>query len=239
MHTHNTNYHNNNSSPTCNNLSPHNKLLRWWRLQSKWFIPALSTTQPAPAVLTTLPRSQWKSALQPPREVTSSSPKEDGSAPSARTITSRAERSATGARRSSPPKIQTVCQLTCSNLPSRRTPTERQCKRSPQLSSAPAPPRSPPRESATGPARGAPTTTLPSETFATNATWARSSPQNCSTLNNKPKMNNNKNTKLFSQCKANIAKPKLDSKPKSKHWMPVLLLGSRHSWQKVTPQKYL
>ena len=237
MDTHNSNQFNSNSSQTCNNSSPH-KLLRLWKPQSKWSTPTLSTTPPDLAVLTTLPITQLKRP-QPQEEVTLSSPKEDGNAPSARTTTSRAERSAIDARRPSPAKIPMECQLTCNNQLLIKTPLGKQCKRLPQLNSALAASRSPPRELATGPARGAATTTLLSETFATNATWATSSPAKCSTPNNKTKLNNNKNTSLSSQCKTTIAKPRLDSKPKSHQWTPALPLGFRHSWQKVTPQKYL
>lgn len=239
MDTHNSNQFNSNSnsSQTCNNSS-HHKLLRWWRLQSKWPTPTLSTTPPDLAAPRTLPITPSMNP-QHQEEVTSSSPKEDGSAPSARTTTSRAERSATDARRLSLAKIPMECQLTCNNQLLIKTLKEKQCKRLPQLNSALAVSRSPPRELATGPARGAATTTLPSETFATNATCPTSSPAKCSSRNNKTKLNNNKNTSLSSQCKATIAKRRLVSKPKSNQWTLALPLGSRHSWQKVTPQKYL
>ena len=237
MDTHSTNQFNSNSSQTCSSSSPH-KLLRWWKPQSKWCSPTLSTTPPDLAVPTTLPAPQLKSP-QPQEEVTSSSPKEDGNALSARTTISRVERSAIDARRPSPAKIPMECQLTCNNQLLKKTPKGKQCKRLFQLNSAPPVSRSPLRELVTGPARGAATITLLSETLATNATWATSSPAKCSTLNNKTKLNNNKNTSLSSQCKTTIAKPRLDSKPKSNQWTPALQLGFRHSWQKVTPQKYL
>ena len=235
MDTHNNSnqFNNSNSSQTCNNLCP-NKLLRWWKLQSKWSTPTLSTTPPDLAAPKTLPITPSTNP-QPPEEVTSSSPKEDGSAPSARTTTSRAERSATDARRLKQPRIPTECQLTCNNLLLRRTPKGKLCKRLPQLNSTHWPSRSHQRELATGAARDAATTTSLSETFATNATCPTSSPAKCFSPNNKTKLNNNKNTNLSSQCKATIAKP-LFRIPK---WTHALPLGSRHSWQKVTPQKYL
>lgn len=210
-----------NSSQTCNSLFPHiklsHKLLRWWSKLSQSLWPASSTTPPALAAPKTLPKTQSTSSPQPPEEVTSSSLKEDGSAPSARTTTSRAERSAIDARSANLTMILKVCQLTCNNLPLTERPKERLCKRWPQLSWALASPRSPPREWETGHAKDAATTTSLSEMCATSATWATSRAARCFITNNKSKNNKHKNTKHSTHCNHNIAKPRHNNRSQSKH----------------------
>ena len=163
----------------------------------------VSSLSTRPSTWTALSHSSQRNPLRRPRTATSSSLMADGSAASAKTTTSKEERSATDARNLRLRMIAKachntwLCHLTREPRLKRRV-SWRKLRQQVKINTPKtnvrrkdaAPPRPTPplsrrsrRELETGLARDASTTTSPSEMFATCAIWAISRATKCSTVN--------------------------------------------------------